>query len=388
MQPRNAKAGARKHSGNSNPDAAADTAALALARLRPGRDSLSRDKVDGIQRARILSAMAAVVTEQGLAAATVANVVAHAGGSRRTFYELFADREECFLAAFDQALARAGAAVLPEYERPGAWRERIRAGLAAFLEFLDEEPTLGAVCVVHSLGAGPPAIERRRRVVDGLIAAVEHGGRGSGAVRRGGDGAGARRGGDGAGARRGGDGAGARRGGDAAAVRRDAASAPLTGEGVVGAVLAVIHARLVAPTGRPMVELLGPLMHMIVLPYEGVAAANRELTRATPKARTRARRPAGDPLRDLDMRLTYRTVRVLIAIATDPGASNRLVGEAAGIADQGQISKLLQRLTSLGLIENTGAGHSRGEANAWQLTDKGLEVERTIRAEATPPAPD
>jgi AcrR family transcriptional regulator len=317
-----------------------------LERLRPGRDSQSRDKVDGIQRARILSAMATVVADEGLPAATVANVVARAGVSRRTFYELFADREECFIVTFDHAAALAGATVLPEYERPGAWRDRVRAGLSAFLEFLDDEPELGAVCVVHSLGAGPAALERRAGIVAGLIAAVDEG-----------------------------EGEGA---------RKSTPIAPLTAEGVVGAVLAVIHARLVAPTGRPMVELLGPLMNMIVLPYQGIAAANRELARPAPKTRARPRRPAGDPLKDLDMRLTYRTVRVLIAIASDPGSSNREVGAAAGIADQGQISKLLQRLTSLGLIENIGAGHSRGEANAWQLTGKGQEVERTIRAEATP----
>jgi AcrR family transcriptional regulator len=351
------KPAARRRRGSPSPpssDATADAAEMTFTRLRSGRDSLSRDRVDGIQRARILSAMASVVSEHGLPSASVSSVVSRAGVSRRTFYELFADREECFLATFDQALSVAGAAVLPEYERPGPWREQIRAGLAAFLEFLDEEPDMGAVCVVHSLGAGPPALERRRRIVQGLIAAVEAGGPEGGKGANG----------------------------------KAAAGAPLTGEGVVGAVLAVVHARLVQPTGRPMVELLGPLMHMIVLPYQGAAAANRELSRAAPKARARPRRPSGDPLRDLDMRLTYRTVRVLIAIATGPGASNRTVGEAAGIADQGQISKLLQRLTSLGLIENTGAGHSRGEANAWRLTALGQEVERTIRAEATPAAPD
>jgi AcrR family transcriptional regulator len=326
-----------------------DAALVALERLRPGRDSLSRDKVDGIQRARILSAMAEVVTEQGLSAATVATVVSRAGVSRRTFYELFTDREECFFAAFDYALALAAAVVLPEYERPGVWRERIRAGLAALLGFLDEEPNLGALCFVHSLGAGPAALERRARIVDGLIAAVDEGSQTQGA-------------------------------------RKSGAVAPLTAEGVIGAVLAVIHARLVQPTNQAMVELLGPLMNMIVLPYQGAAAANKELARPAPKGHTRPRRPAGDPLKDLDMRLTYRTVRVMIAIATSPGASNRQVGVAAGIADQGQISKLLQRLTTLGLIENTSAGHSRGEANAWRLTSKGLEVEHTIRAEATPAA--
>jgi AcrR family transcriptional regulator len=345
VSPRNLKSGASTQGRSHGGLGGEDTAQVALERLRPGRDSLSRDKVDGIQRARILSAMATVVAEQGLPAATVANVVARAGISRRTFYELFADREACFIATFDHAIALAGAAVLPEYERPGMWRDRIRAGLSAFLEFLDDEPELGALCVVHSLGAGPAALDRRAGIVAGLIAAVNKG-----------------------------EGEGA---------RKSTPTAPLTAEGVVGAVLAVIHARLVAPTGRPMVELLGPLMNMIVLPYQGVAAANRELARSASKTRARPRRPARDPLKDLDMRLTYRTVRVLIAIATDPGASNREVGAAAGIADQGQISKLLQRLTSLGLVENTGAGHSRGEANAWQLTGKGQEVERTIRAEST-----
>jgi AcrR family transcriptional regulator len=327
--------------------------AVNLERLRPGRDSLSRDKVDGIQRARILAAMGEVVSEQGVGAASVATVVGRAGVSRRTFYELFADREACFLAAFDHAIALARAAVLVEYERPGGWRERMRAGLLALLVFLDEEPDLGALCVVHSLGAGPVALVRRSEVIGALIAAVDEG-----------------------------------RAVSARGSRRGAPVAPLTAEGVVGAVLAVIHARLLVGScsRESMVGLLGSLMNMIVLPYMGVAAANRELLRPGPPVQARPRRVVGDPLKDLDMRLTYRTVRVLVAIAGSPGASNRQVGDTAGIADQGQISKLLQRLTSLGLIQNTGAGHARGEANAWRLTAKGQEVEHTIRTETSPPA--
>jgi AcrR family transcriptional regulator len=242
-------------------DVQASTAA-ALERLRPGRDSLSRDKVDGIQRARILAAMGEVVSERGVGAATVATVVARAGVSRRTFYELFADREECFLAAFDHAIALASAAVLPEYERAGGWRERIRAGLAALLGFLDEEPDLGALCVVHSLGAGPVALERRAGIVDALIAVVDAGrtvpSRGS---------------------------------------RKGTPLAPLTAEGVVGAVLAVIHARLAARDKQPMLGLLGSLMNMIVLPYLGAAAANRELSRGPPPRRGRPPPAAGGPAR-------------------------------------------------------------------------------------------
>jgi DNA-binding MarR family transcriptional regulator len=75
------------------------------------------------------------------------------------------------------------------------------------------------------------------------------------------------------------------------------------------------------------------------------------------------------------MRLTYRTIRVLTAIGARPGSSNREIGEAAGMEDQGQISKLLTRLAKLELIENSWTGEARGAPNAWVLTSKGAEIE-------------
>jgi DNA-binding MarR family transcriptional regulator len=82
------------------------------------------------------------------------------------------------------------------------------------------------------------------------------------------------------------------------------------------------------------------------------------------------------------MRLTYRTVRVLTAIAELGGRgsypSNRQVGVASGMHDQGQISKLLSRLDRLGLISNTVPGPGRGAPNAWTLTPKGREVEAAM----------
>ena len=79
------------------------------------------------------------------------------------------------------------------------------------------------------------------------------------------------------------------------------------------------------------------------------------------------------------MRLTYRTVQVLMVIAQHPGASNREVAESSGIADQGQISKLLARLASLKLIRNTGEGSEKGARNAWHLTPRGAQIERATR---------
>ena len=85
------------------------------------------------------------------------------------------------------------------------------------------------------------------------------------------------------------------------------------------------------------------------------------------------------------MRLTYRTVRVLMAVAAHPCASNRQVADAAGVSDQGQMSKLLARLQHLGLIENAGTGSARGEPNAWTLTTTGHHVERIVHEQAERP---
>jgi hypothetical protein len=81
------------------------------------------------------------------------------------------------------------------------------------------------------------------------------------------------------------------------------------------------------------------------------------------------------------MRLTYRTMMVLAAIAEHPGASNRRVAEVAGVIDQGQISKLLSRLAGLDLIEDHSCGQEeKGAANAWWLTHHGTQIVCSVRA--------
>jgi AcrR family transcriptional regulator len=340
---------------------------------RSGRVAVGRGQVGEIQRARIMSAMAELVRERGAAQVTVAHVVERSGVSRRTFYELFEDREDCLLAAFDHAVARAAGAVLPEYraaveegpgegapdagarngsraasphprDRAALWQERVRAGLAALLGFLDREPAVGGLCVVDGLAAGPAVLERRARVVEVLVGVVHEGAR----------------------------------------VRSGSGRRPerLVAEGVVGAVLAVIHARLLEPRARSFTSLLNPLMAIVLLPYLGPDVAEREQTRSTPRRR-RPPRQASDPLRDLDMRLTYRTVRVLQAVAEHPATSSRKIADASGVCDQGQISKLLWRLEHLGLIANSTDRHGKGEPNAWTLTLKGGEIEQAIRRQTS-----
>ena len=132
-------------------------------RLPSGRHGLTREAVVASQRGRLIDAMAHAVAEKGYAATTVADVVERAGVSRRTFYEQFSDKEACFLAAYDTALAvvlgRIGEAV---ETHPGAgWREQARSGIEAFLTLLASEPAFARALQVEILTAGPAALDRR-----------------------------------------------------------------------------------------------------------------------------------------------------------------------------------------------------------------------------------
>jgi DNA-binding MarR family transcriptional regulator len=80
----------------------------------------------------------------------------------------------------------------------------------------------------------------------------------------------------------------------------------------------------------------------------------------------------------LEMRLTYRTVRCLIFIGEHPGSSNREIARGAEVPDEGQTSKLLGRLTRLGLIVNTRP-HGPGYPNYWTLTSHGQQVLGAVR---------
>lgn len=303
---------------------------------------MPRAQLGEIQRSRLLAAAVRAVEELGYSETTVAQITTRARVSRRTFYELFANREECLAEILEDALA------LIESELAGAdlqglaWRERIRMGLWRILSFFDREPVLARVCVVQALQGGPAVLERREQILARLAAIVDEG-----------------------------------RQGNARAV----GLTPMTAEGLVGAALTILHARLLRGHSQPLRALLSELTGMIVLPYQGAAAARREQARPAPEPiATSAQQVVvspgllGDPLDGVEMRLTYRTARVLESIAGYPGLSNREIARHAEISDQGQVSKLLARLKRIGLLANTGDGHTRGEPNAWQLTSKGRQV--------------
>ncbi len=292
-----------------------------------------------MQRRRLLTAAIELASEKGVQAMTVASVSQRAGVSRKTFYDLFADRESCLLSTFEEAVARAAQAVRPAFEAEGCWRARMRGGLLALLCFMDEEPALAKLLVVEALSAGPRVIERRAEIVCALTAAVDQG-RGE--------------------------------------VALEEVPSSLTAEAVVGAVFAVIHARLLdaelGGVSRPLVELTSELVGVIVYPYLGPSVAREEVKTLIPAAPSNGRgqrSAAKDAFKDIPLRLTYRTARVLASIAASPGASNKQIATASGVADQGQMSRLLTRLERYELVHNTGGHPASGEARAWMLTEKG-----------------
>jgi AcrR family transcriptional regulator len=299
--------------------------------------------VSQTQRSRMLASAVQVIAEHGYGELSISRITGRAGVSRRTFYDLFEDREDCFLAAFDDAVARARELMLAGWESERGWRAQVRAALLALLVLLDREPGVRCLLVVDALKAGPRVQARRASVLAELSAALHATGSHAKSGRE---------------------------------------LPDLTGEGVVGAVLGVVHTRLLGKPSGSLLDLLNPLMGVIVLPYLGPAVAQRELAHPAPKlsaAQAIRRGRSGDLLGGLPMRITHRTLLVLATIAKHPGASNREVADAAGVTDQGQISKLLARLEGLDLIENTTPGQPSGEPNAWHLTPHGVQVQQAVQ---------
>jgi AcrR family transcriptional regulator len=315
---------------------------------RPDRPSKRRRAqqahVAEFQRARLLRAMARVASERGYHNTTVAAVLAEARVSRKTFYELFESCEDCFLASCEDTLVEIAAMIAPAYFTDGAWHERVRAALALALDFLDGDHGVAALTVGYLIGVAPERHAGRENALRLLREAI-HAGRLS--------------------------------------APKGLAPPSLTAEMLVGGGLAVIHERLLLG-GASLADLVNPMMSMIVLPYLGADAAAREMVCKPPQLRGPVPRLVSNPLKPFGTRLTYRTVRVIAAVAQTPGTSNVEVGLKAGIRDQGQLSKLLARLARVGVIQNIGDAHIRSAPNMWCLTPAGREAYAEILRQSEP----
>ena len=143
-------------------------------RLPRGTHGLDPSLVAASQRTRLLEAVGRAGAEKGYAATTIGDIVRGAGVSKKTFYEHFGDKLDCFLAAYeaasdellDHVRGAQGAADGAGAGGSAPWLARTRAGIHAYLRWLSAEPALSRVFLIEVAAAGPEALERRERLRD------------------------------------------------------------------------------------------------------------------------------------------------------------------------------------------------------------------------------
>jgi AcrR family transcriptional regulator len=140
-----------------------------------GRHRLPPEVIARSQHERLLEAAVRVVARKGYRATTVADLTKEAGISRTTFYEMFEDKEACFLAAYDAAVEALVGRVTAAFEAEEDWPRRARAGLAALLDGLAEEPELARLVLVGVSAAGPAAQRRHRAALQRLTPLFDEG---------------------------------------------------------------------------------------------------------------------------------------------------------------------------------------------------------------------
>jgi len=205
----------------------------------PGAPTL--EPVTSAKRERILEGMLEAVGSSGYDGASVRTVLDLTGLYRQAFYDDFADKDACYLEAFDFGVARLEAIVTGAAAPEPTWKGKLRSGLRALLEALDDEPEVGRALIVEVHAAGSEALERRAEVMTRIADFVD----------------------------------------SARAVPESGESPPaIAPEGIVAGIHAIVHARLATGATGGFRELLPEFMYFAVLPYFGSEVAEAEMQAA------------------------------------------------------------------------------------------------------------
>lgn len=212
--------------------------------LPGGRHGLSREAVAESQRERLLAAMARVVGRRGYQDAHVTEVVDRAGVSRRSFYEHFDGKQDCFGGAYAREMERLAGAAVAAFEAESEWVDGLRAGLGALLDALAAQPEIARACFVEIFGAGPSAGARREQAMRGFLALFESA---------------------------------------PTNVPREMRIFESLGMGRVADLGDVLHREISAGRAKQLPELLPELTYLMAVPFVGPEAAKHELERARAK---------------------------------------------------------------------------------------------------------
>ena len=209
-----------------------------LARLPPGRHGLPREFVVHNQRERLIAGLAEAIAENGYSGTTIAHITRHAAVSRRTFYEHFSSKDECFVAAYDTVMVELRDRVSAAFEGADDWPHAVKAGIGAMLEFLAAEPSLARLCMVEALVAGPVVVERYDAAIQSFVPYFQSG----------------------------------REGRPPEVLAR---LSPTTEEALVGGMVSLISRRIIAGKAEELEELLPDLVEFTLTPYVGSAEASK-----------------------------------------------------------------------------------------------------------------
>jgi AcrR family transcriptional regulator len=227
----------------------ADSKALAGAERAgvPGATGLRTDNAPGLtlvtspKRQTILEGMLEAVGAEGYENTSVRTVLDRTGVYRQAFYDNFADKEECYLQAYDLGVQRVEALVVESAAEESSWTGRLRAGLGALLDLLDAEPDIGRALIVEVHAAGPEALAKRSAAMARVNLFLDQ----------------------------------------AREVAGESESPPpIAGEGIAAGIHAVIHSRLASGSGDSFRQLLPEFMYFAVLPYFGAERAGAEMQAA------------------------------------------------------------------------------------------------------------
>lgn len=159
----------------STEDRPGEEAALRLARLPPGRHGLPREFVTRNQRDRLAAGTIAVVAERGLNEATITQICAAAGVSRRTFYTYFSSKEASFFAAYETIVEHLRLATDAAAAAQAEWPRQVAAKLGATLEFLAANPDLARFFLIAPQRAGDEVAARYRLGMDRAVEYLDEG---------------------------------------------------------------------------------------------------------------------------------------------------------------------------------------------------------------------
>ena len=146
-----------------------------LRRISAGQDPFQAEMMSRDYRQRILAALAEVVSKRGYQGTTVELIIKRAGVARATFYENFANREDCLLACFAETLQTLRVRVLAAATAEQEWPEQLRAGLTVFLEYVAANPAQARTCMIEVVTAGSKGLERYEEALQSFEPALRRG---------------------------------------------------------------------------------------------------------------------------------------------------------------------------------------------------------------------